>query len=109
MTDFMGMITVISGVEDTTSVEYKTYKGAFPLYHVTRDDAPFLLIHGDADKTVPYKNSEVMEQALKQAGVPVKLMPIPGGGHGPKFPGAQNPPDYMSESTRWFDQYLKQK
>ena len=108
MTDFMGMLTTISGVTDTTSVEYKTYKDAFPLYHVSKDDPPFLLIHGDADKTVPYKNSEVLEQALRKVGVTVKLVTVPGGGHGPLFPGAQNPPDYMGEMTRWFDQYLRQ-
>lgn len=106
MTDFIGMIPVISGVMDTTSVEYKTYNEAFPLYHVTADDPPFLLVHGDADNTVPHKNSEVMEQTLKKARVPVKLILITGGGHGPAFPGAQNPPDYMGEMVRWFDTYL---
>lgn len=109
MTDFMGMITVISGVEDKNSVEYKTYKEAFPLYHVTKDDPPFLLIHGDADNTVPHKNSEVFEQALKEVGVPVKLILIAGGGHGATFNGAKNPPDYMGEMVRWFDTYLIRK
>ena len=94
---------------DTSAVEYKTYREASPLFHVSNDDPPFLLIHGDADKTVPFKNSEVMEQALRKVGVKVKLITVPGGGHGPKFPGAINPPDYLGESTRWFDMYLIQK
>lgn len=94
---------------DTSSVEYKTYREASPLFHVTNDDPPFLLIHGDADKTVPLKDSEVMEQTLRKVGVKVKLVIVPGGGHGPKFPGAINPPDYLGESTRWFDMYLIQK
>ena len=66
-----------------------------------------LLIHGDADKTVPFEQSELMEKALKAAGVPVRLLRIPGGDHGPTFPGAKNPPDYMGEMIRWLDQYLK--
>jgi len=94
---------------DTISVTYKTYREASPLFHVTNDDPPFLLVHGDADKTVPFKNSELMEHALQKVGVSVKLINIPGGGHGPAFPGAKNPPDYRSEMTRWFDTYLIRK
>jgi len=48
-----------------------------------------------------------MEKALREAGVPTKLMRIPGGQHGPTFPGAINPPDYMGEMVRWLDKYLK--
>lgn len=109
MTDFIGMIPIISGIMDTTSVEYKTYNEAFPLYYVTTDDPPFLLMHGDADNTVPFKNSEVMEQALRKLGIQTKLLPIPGGGHGATFPGAKNPPDYLGEMVRWFDTYLIRK
>ena len=94
---------------DTSSVEYKTYREASPLFHVTNDDPPFLLIHGDADQTVPFKNSELMEQALQKVGVEVKLVTVPGGGHGPAFPGAKNPPDYLGEMVRWFDTYLIRK
>lgn len=54
------------------------YRDAAPLTHVTPDDPPFLLIHGDGDKTVPYNQSEAMEAALKKAGVPVKLVRVPG-------------------------------
>ncbi|GAA4455810.1 hypothetical protein GCM10023189_24110 [Nibrella saemangeumensis] len=85
---------------------FDTYQEAFPLYYVTSDDPPFLLIHGDADETVPIKNSEVMEQALRKAGVPVKLISVPGGKHGQEFPG---PTYYMREMPRWFDQYLLKK
>ncbi|QHV95302.1 prolyl oligopeptidase family serine peptidase [Spirosoma endbachense] len=105
MVSFLGMMPNFVNV-DSTTVEYKTYNEAFPLYHVSKDDPPFLLIHGDADKTVPFENSEKMEQALQKVGVPVKLVPIPGGGHGATFPGAKNPPDYLGEMCRWFDRYL---
>ena len=73
---------------------------------MTSDDAPFLLIHGDADETVPFKNSEVMKTALEQAGVPVDLLRVPGAGHGPTFPGATNPPDYIGAMIEWLDRYL---
>ncbi len=52
-----------------------------PLYHVTSDDPPLLLIHGDADLTVPVQQSEVLKAKYEEAGLPVKLIVQPGGGH----------------------------
>lgn len=109
---FMGMVMLRGSLP--TSVEYKTYREASPSYHVSKDDAPFLLIHGDADELVPFQHSELMAEALKQAGVAVKLLRIEGGGHaadfrGPGFRGAKNWPDYLGEMVRWFDQHLRTK
>ncbi len=60
----------------------------------------------DADEVVSYDNSEVMRDALDRAGVPADLLRIPGGGHGPTFPGATNPPDFVHAMVEWFDRYL---
>ncbi len=89
------------------SVEFRQLVEASPLTYVSSDDPPFLLLHGDADSTVPFEQGELMEKALKNVGVEVRLLRIPGGGHGPTFPGAQNPPDYIGEMIRWFDQHLR--
>jgi fermentation-respiration switch protein FrsA (DUF1100 family) len=89
------------------SAESKTVWAASPINYVTSDDAPFLLVHGDADATVPFHQSEIMEAALKKVGVPVKLVRIEGGGHGPTFAGAKNLPDYKAEMLKWFDTYLR--
>ena len=77
--------------------------------YVSPDDPPFLLMHGDKDEQVDFAQSEEMEAKLKAAGVTVKLLRIPGAMHGPTFPKAVNPPDYMGEMIRWFDTYLVQK
>jgi dipeptidyl aminopeptidase/acylaminoacyl peptidase len=53
-----------------------------PLYHVTKDSAPTLLIHGDEDKLVPLQQSEVMLAKLKEAGVEANLVVKKGAGHG---------------------------
>ena len=90
-----------------TATEYRTAWLASPINYVSASSAPFLLIHGDVDRTVPFHQSELMEAALKKAGVPVKLLRIPGGDHGPTFPGATNPPDYKGEMVKWFDLYLR--
>jgi len=49
---------------------------------VTKDDPPFLIVHGDADPLVPHHQSELLAAALKAAGVPVTFYTVKGGGHG---------------------------
>ena len=88
------------------SEEHRQFVAASPVTHVTADDPPVLLIHGDADDVVSYENAEVMKAVLEKAGVPVELLRIPGAGHGPTFPGATNPPDYIGAMVDWFDCHL---
>jgi len=85
----------------------KQYFEASPLTYVSTDDPPFLLLHGDADKVVPFNQSEIFEAALRKANVKVKLVRVNGGGHGPTFEGATNPPDYLGEMVAWLNQHLK--
>jgi len=90
--------------------EAKQYRQASPLSHVSRDDAPALLMHGDKDVVVPIQQSEIMQRALEGAGVPNKFIRVPGGQHGPNFlfkAGDPQLPDHVGEALRWFDQYLK--
>jgi acetyl esterase/lipase len=87
--------------------EYRTYQQGSPRFHVSGDDAPTLLVHGDADEILPFAQVETMERALREAGVPAKLVRMPGGTHfKPRPPGA---PDDLTEMTRWFDRYLRGK
>lgn len=52
-----------------------------PVSFVTPDDPPMLIVHGDADQTVPIEHARVLEAALKKAGVAVELDVIEGGTH----------------------------
>jgi len=61
---------------------------ANPVTYVTKDDPPFLIMHGDKDPLVPLNQSELLADALKQAGVEVTFHIVPGAGHG--FGGPQN-------------------
>jgi acetyl esterase/lipase len=56
-------------------------KSISPIYFVTPDDPPLLLIHGDKDQTVPVQQSEIMKAKYEEAGLTVKLIVQPGGGH----------------------------
>ena len=62
-----------------TSATWKSLIAASPVTHVSSDDPPTLLIHGDADTTVNYELSEALVGALQKVGVPSRLINIPGG------------------------------
>ena len=63
---------------------------ANPITYVSKEDPPFLIVHGDQDKLVPYHQSVLLKDALKKTGVSVKFYRVEGGGHGwfrdPKVP-----------------------
>ena len=104
-----GLAAVVSFMGTPARYDTKRYKEAAPVTHVTPDDPPFLLMHGDGDRTVPFSQSEAMEAALKKAGVTVKLVRVPGGDHGSDFPGNTQKMDWPGMSREWFDMYLKRK
>ncbi len=81
----------------------KIVKEMSPIYHVTKDDAPTLIIHGDADNLVPLQQSEVIIEKLTEAGVPAQLVVKKGAGHG----WASILFDDSRTITDWFDKYLK--
>lgn len=104
-----GLQAVTSFMGAPARFDPKRFREAAPLTHVTTDDPPFLLIHGDADKIVPYSQSEAMEVALKKVGIAVKLVRVPGGDHGSNFPGNTQEMDWPSMSVEWFDTHLKRQ
>ena len=57
-------------------------KRVSPLTYVRPALPPTIMIHGDADDTVPYTHSVRLHAALDKAGVPNELLTIPGGKHG---------------------------
>ncbi len=59
--------------------------------YVSKDSAPFLIMHGDKDNVVPPGQSDVLAKALKKAGVEVTLVVVKGNGHGgPGFNSPEN-------------------
>jgi acetyl esterase/lipase len=73
-----------------------------PVTHVTPDDPPTLMIHGDADKIVPIQQAERIAAKLRGANVPVKLVVKHGQAHGWPNLGTDLP-----TIVDWFDEYLK--
>jgi acetyl esterase/lipase len=73
---------------------------ASPVTHITRDDPPFLVVHGTADSTVPIAQADRFAAALEQAGVDVTYVKIEGGGHG--IVG----PEVSDRVARFFEKHL---
>jgi acetyl esterase/lipase len=76
---------------------------ANPITYVTSDDAPFLIIHGDMDPLVPHHQSEILEAALKKAGVPASFYTVKGAGH-----GGFKDPNVPKLTKEFFEKYLKE-
>ena len=109
-----GLALVVSFLEvppgDNVPTSKALYAEASPQTHVSAKTPPTLLMHGDADDLVPYSQSAGYEAALRAAGVPTKLITVPGGKHGADFgfaPPKPGWPNYFDEAVKWFDQYLK--
>jgi acetyl esterase/lipase len=77
---------------------------ANPITYVTKNAAPFLIMHGDQDKTVPPGQSEMLQEALKKAGVEVTYEVVKGAGHGGK---EFNTPESIELVEKFFDKHLK--
>lgn len=78
-------------------------KSISPIYHVTTDAPPLFLVHGDADKTVPLQQSQILKAKYEELKRPVQLTVQPGGPH-TYWPGIEKNYPAIWE---WFDKYLK--
>ncbi|MXY70551.1 MAG: alpha/beta hydrolase [Acidobacteriia bacterium] len=91
-----------------SSPQFKAYRDASPIHHVSPGDPPTLLIHGDADGVVPLRHSEIIAARMRAADIAVEMLVIPGGGHGALFPGKiPDAPDYVQAAVDWFDRHLR--
>jgi acetyl esterase/lipase len=86
---------IASYVGGISVLDQAKYREASPVTHVTPDDPPFLLIHGDVDDVVPFRQSELMLEALRKERVDARLIRIPGGDHGAND---------LVESVRWVNE-----
>src|ERR1700733_3092268 len=54
----------------------KVWQDASPAFHVSKNDSPFLIVHGTQDVEVPLAQSQELADKLNQAGVPVKFVTV---------------------------------
>ena len=88
-------------ISDTLKI-LQIVKQTSPIYSVSADDPPTLIIHGDVDRTVPLQQSEILIKKLKEANVTNELVIKKGGSH-----GWVNMEVEEKQFVNWFDKYLK--
>ncbi|MCA9072953.1 MAG: alpha/beta hydrolase, partial [Planctomycetaceae bacterium] len=95
-------VHLLLGVAASKNLELA--KLASPAFHVTKDDAPLLIIHGDKDSTVHLDQSERIVDEYQKLGLEVKLEIVPGGGHGGK---AHFTPTYRKKVADFLRSHLQ--
>jgi acetyl esterase/lipase len=73
-----------------------------PAFFITAKLPPTLIIHGDADKLVPYQQAELFVKKAKDAGATARLINRPGKAHGWPELGAD-----VQLLAGWFDEHLR--
>ena len=80
------------------------YRKTSPISYVASARTPTLIQHGGNDKRVPIPNAFELYQALRDKGVPVRMVVYPGFGHPIDKPKQQR--SVMEENLRWFGHWI---
>ena len=79
-----------------------------PIYFVTSNLPPTLLIHGDADPVVPFQQAKSFVERARAVGAKdVELIVRPGKGHG--WGEFWKSPEDITAVADWFDRFLKDR
>jgi acetyl esterase/lipase len=81
------------------------YRAASPTTYADKSDPPILILHGTADATVDLRQSEILEAALKKAGVEHELVIVEGAPHTFHLQPKQR--DLRPLVLGFFDKHLK--
>ena len=65
-----------ANIDDPALLKYS------PVSYLTKDDPPFLILHGERDEIVPLEQSQILYDKLKAAGIPAELVVVKNAGHG---------------------------
>jgi len=81
----------------------EVWREASPAFHVSKEAAPFLIVHGTRDQNVPVSQAQELFEKLQAAGVPVSFIKIDGG-HTFQTPEARR--QLAFETLEFFNRYL---
>ncbi|QDV48625.1 prolyl oligopeptidase family serine peptidase [Gimesia fumaroli] len=88
-----------------TEAEKELSRQASAVNHISKDDPPFLILHGTKDALVPVEQSELLAASLKQGNIPTELLIIKGAPHSFHLQPKQQ--DLRPAVIEFFDHYLK--
>ncbi len=83
---------------------------ASPVTHITPDDPPFLILHGDKDPIIPVTQSQILHDRLVAGGVSSSSCTVHNAGHGFNAIGGPIDPPYATIAKTilgFFDEYLR--
>ncbi len=83
----------------------EVYRAAAPINHVTKGDAPMLILHGTADTTTPLSGSQRFAEKLREVGVEHQLVIVEGAVH--SFDLQPRQQDLRGLVVGFFDKSLK--
>lgn len=78
-------------------------KSVSPIFNVDKMQVPLLIVHGDADQNVPYKQSKSYADALQKAGKVVEFYTHKDEGHG--FSSSENAKDWYDRLDTFLAKY----
>jgi len=81
------------------------WRDASPVFHVRKDAAPFLIMHGTQDQSVPISQAQELYDKLHSAGVPVSFIKVDDG-HTFQTPEARH--QLAVETRSFFSRYLNE-
>lgn len=64
------------------SADPAVYQRASPIYYVSKNDPPLLMVYGDEDNLVPLSQAQEMLTAYRKFGLSVQLIVVKNAGHG---------------------------
>lgn len=88
-----------------SEAEKKLSQQASPVTHISKNDPPFLILHGTKDKLVPVEQSELLFAALKKGQIPAELLIIKDAPHSFHLQPKQQ--DLRPKVIGFFDRHLK--
>ena len=72
---------IVKFLKGTKKENPELYRKASPIFYVSKDDPPMLLVHGEKDDGVPFKQSVRMAEAYRRFHVPVEFIEVKNAGH----------------------------
>lgn len=97
----LAFLTNLMGTDYSSHPE--VWRGASPIYQVSKGDAPFLIVHGTLDENVPIAQAQEFFHRLRSAGVPVSFIKVDDG-HTFQTPDARR--QLAIETVAFFQRYL---
>ncbi len=72
---------IVKFFRGTEQEKPELYRKASPIFYVSKDDPPLLLVHGENDDGVPFDQSVRMAETYRRIGVPVEFIVVKNAGH----------------------------